>query len=203
MQYPSPAAAAIKWLPIYYTGLQCTAICEEGGSPCQYVCCTVKGMQKHCKEVHRWRNPQRRGGNRKHRQQATVEKMWQENQSCQRFFVSGPWQRYFLVTPQDQDQTQDQDQEQDLGQVQQQTKSQQQVLWEQVSSQAASNWQEVLSKTHSTIQEGTADEVSPWLEKTGWLGYLAGLDRQELLTSIQRLGEREGRKKVQYPSISI
>ena len=75
------------------------------------------------------------------------------------------------------------------------TSTSNQSLWDQVATQASQNWQELLSKTHSTIQEGAADEVSPWLERTSWLEYLADLDRQELLASIQRPGEGEGREE--------
>jgi hypothetical protein len=40
-------------------------------------------------------------------------------------------------------------------------------------------------KAATTIQDGETDEASPWLEQTGWQPYLMGLERPDLLTSIE------------------
>ena len=82
VQYPPPTAPAIPELPVYQNGLRCTATHQTDSSMCQYVCCTLHGMQQHCKQVHGWRNQQKRGGDSRGKQRHTANKMWQEGQSC-------------------------------------------------------------------------------------------------------------------------
>ncbi|GME37551.1 uncharacterized protein LTHEOB_12917 [Neofusicoccum parvum] len=47
------------------------------------------------------------------------------------------------------------------------------------------NWEELEKRARATIGDGEKDEVSPWLDRTQWLPYLARLDRDELLASIE------------------
>lgn len=75
VRYPDPADLPIIGLPIFEDGLKC--------KQCLYLCRTRKGIQDHCKEEHDWVNPQKRGRQKKEVQQ---EKMWEEDQHCQRFF---------------------------------------------------------------------------------------------------------------------
>lgn len=60
--YPSPTSELVKDLPIFHGGLRCTGD-DEQGSPCTYICESKKAIQRHCKTVHGWINPQKRGGN--------------------------------------------------------------------------------------------------------------------------------------------
>ncbi|KAL5400978.1 hypothetical protein PMIN03_011920 [Paraphaeosphaeria minitans] len=46
-------------------------------------------------------------------------------------------------------------------------------------------WANVQRRAETTIQDGARDEVNPWLERTGWLPYLIGMERPELLASIE------------------
>jgi hypothetical protein len=41
------------------------------------------------------------------------------------------------------------------------------------------------------VQDGAADEVNPWLERTGWQPYLAGLDRTQLVRCVRAPDEEE------------
>nr|ATA58079.1 DNA helicase [Neofusicoccum umdonicola]ATA58208.1 DNA helicase [Neofusicoccum umdonicola] len=47
------------------------------------------------------------------------------------------------------------------------------------------NWEELEKRARVTIEDGEKDEVSPWLDRTQWLPYLARLNRDELLASIE------------------
>ncbi|GME47471.1 uncharacterized protein LTHEOB_12917 [Neofusicoccum parvum] len=50
---------------------------------------------------------------------------------------------------------------------------------------ANQNWEELEKRARATIEDGEKDEVSPWLDRTQWLPYLARLNRDELLASIE------------------
>jgi hypothetical protein len=54
-----------------------------------------------------------------------------------------------------------------------------------VGEEMAKAWEGIQKRAATTIQEGTQDKVNPWLERTGWLPYLGGLKRLELLASIK------------------
>ncbi|GME35790.1 uncharacterized protein LTHEOB_12917 [Neofusicoccum parvum] len=50
---------------------------------------------------------------------------------------------------------------------------------------ANKNWEGLEKRARATIEDGEKDEVSPWLDRTQWLPYLARLDRDDLLASIE------------------
>jgi len=41
-------------------------------------------------------------------------------------------------------------------------------------------------EANSKIQQGEATEVTPWLKRTGWLKYLDGCDREDLLEAVRQ-----------------
>ncbi|GME40029.1 uncharacterized protein LTHEOB_12917 [Neofusicoccum parvum] len=45
--------------------------------------------------------------------------------------------------------------------------------------------EELEKRARATIEDGEKDEVSPWLDRTQWLPYLARLDRDDLLASVE------------------
>jgi hypothetical protein len=50
--------------------------------------------------------------------------------------------------------------------------------------QLTQSWTAVKNTEKRIIQEGQPDEVNPWLERTGWQPYLAGLDRGKSIQSV-------------------
>lgn len=58
-------------------------------------------------------------------------------------------------------------------------------MWQQAWEKARRNWEELEKRARATIEEGEKDEVSPWLDRTQWLPYLARLDRDDLLASVE------------------
>ena len=46
-------------------------------------------------------------------------------------------------------------------------------------------------KQNNAIQAGQTDEVNPWLKRTGWIEYLGGCDRKDLLKVIEQPGQDE------------
>jgi len=94
--YPEASAAAVKGLPVHNDGFRCVSE-DEHGKQCEYVCRTIQGIQKHCRREHGWVNGQKRGGNGQAKDKHPVNGLWQEGQSCQRFFTVSTWKRYFQV----------------------------------------------------------------------------------------------------------
>ena len=52
-------------------------------------------------------------------------------------------------------------------------------------------WESMREKQNDTIQAGQTDEVNPWLKRTGWIEYLEGCDRKDLLKVIVQPGQDE------------
>ncbi|KAK7178445.1 hypothetical protein PSPO01_15506 [Paraphaeosphaeria sporulosa] len=46
-------------------------------------------------------------------------------------------------------------------------------------------WDNVQKRAETTIQNGALDEVNPWLERTGLMPYFLGMERPELLASVE------------------
>ena len=59
------------------------------------------------------------------------------------------------------------------------------AAWARVRKEAAKTWDNVQRKARTTIQDGKRDKANPWLERTGWQPYLMGLERPNLLASIE------------------
>ena len=73
IQYPESTCTPVPGLPVYTDGFQCT----QGG--CQYICRGLKNIQRHCRVVHEWVNPQKNSRPRKdEREQREEQKPWRE-----------------------------------------------------------------------------------------------------------------------------
>ena len=95
--YPDRDHPPVKGLPVFRDGFQCQF--PRGNSICMYICRKLDGMQKHCREKHRWENPRKPGRypGRPTPSNKVRELPWVKDQLCQRFFKTGVWQRYFAV----------------------------------------------------------------------------------------------------------
>jgi hypothetical protein len=82
--YPDPNAEPIECLKTYHDALICTSS-DGSGQQCGYICGTVTGMQKHCKSIHKWVNPNKRGGDVRAKAAQTWTLPW-ENCSCYQTF---------------------------------------------------------------------------------------------------------------------
>ncbi|EOD42854.1 putative dna helicase protein [Neofusicoccum parvum UCRNP2] len=121
----------------------------------------------------------RKGGSGKSKDEL-VERRFQEAARpihCQRFFPSRHGSQYFEVRQPEQAQEEDQAHTAKEGGGEQ--------LWRQAWNRANENWEELEKRARATIEDGEKDEVSPWLDRTQWLPYLARLDRDELLASVE------------------
>ena len=98
--YPPSDSAPINGFPIFENGLRCVSV-DLLDRECGHVCRTVGSMQEHCKTVHGWENGQRRGGDTRKKSRQTPNRLWEEGQAVQQFFVQGSWKRYFAIKPPD------------------------------------------------------------------------------------------------------
>lgn len=168
--YPEPHIAAIDGLPIHDNALACRGVGDDG-IPCVFSCTDMSYMHRHCKKRHRWGNQQRRGGDARRKQHHTPNRMWEEAVSCQRFFRTGKWQRWFEVHSEHQTQDAVPDDE-----------------WLRRGEQMLVVFQ------RDVIQQAQANKVDPgghryvanaWLERTGWAPHLSQYSPDELFELVR------------------
>ncbi|KAK5243870.1 hypothetical protein LTR16_007789, partial [Cryomyces antarcticus] len=58
-------------------------------------------------------------------------------------------------------------------------------IWAKLRQKLMITRRSIEDKARSTIQEGEADEVNPWLERAQWHRYLVGLERPELMSCVE------------------
>ena len=63
--------------------------------------------------------------------------------------------------------------------------------WDQARTQLTRSWNAVQAGQERTIREGRPDEFNPWLERTGWEPYLAGLDHAPLVRCVRTPDEED------------
>lgn len=136
-------------------------------------------MRKHCRQKHDWKQYQ--VGRPSKSQRARVAEQgqgaWSTGVSCQRLFAQGPHSGYFEVNlpPKRQRIRGTEPEQEDM-------KQRWQDFWE-VGSKDVEGIREGMKRR---IEDGEKDEVNLWLERTGWLRFLKGYDRLELVQSIQQ-----------------
>jgi hypothetical protein len=171
VRFPGPEDPPYSGIAVQRDGLQCSATGQDGRR-CEYVVSAMQKIQEHCREVHGWRNEQRRGGNVKQKKAQPPNRMWDEGRAYQQFFTKPSWKRNTPVTvPADGggagDAGQDAVELFDRLLTQRETDSSQR-------------------RQRRTIQgEGGRQEVSPWLRFVAWHVHLAGFDRGEMLLTIR------------------
>ena len=74
-------------------GMKCQ-LQGQNQTPCQYISCQVQKIQEHCRVVHGWVNPQKKGRPEVGRE---VEVPWRSGVHCQHFFIRGPGAQFFEV----------------------------------------------------------------------------------------------------------
>lgn len=144
-------------------------------------------MMEHCRKEHGWVR-YRRGGHPSCVSQAQAEQQkpqpWKAVQ-CQRVFVQGHGSQYFEVRRPEGSRTAEE------AQAMPEAGISSEALWGQFRDQVFSTWTHIENKAKSTVQEGEANEISPWLERAQWHQYSVGLERRELMSCVSEPGEDE------------
>jgi hypothetical protein len=181
---PPPTATAIAALGHPKTdGLRCTF--EVNGERCQYVSRHEQPIQEHCKDVHNWINPQKRG--RPHKDNREKKVPWEEGVHCQRFFAHGVHSNYFAVQrshnpnagPTNPETPEDKAQKNIQGRI---------------------NKAKELERRRIEMAD-KAQEPSPWLRRVKWDHHLQSKDRDKLRELIQPVDpEKEARLSIIHDS---
>jgi len=172
LEVPQFITSAIPQLALYTDGLRCEVEPEE----CYYICRSEKGMREHCRKEHGWTR-YKRGGRYSLLEEAEAqrERPWPwTSVTCQRFVASGKGARFFEVLDSIQNLEEDGAPTGLVG-----NESLVELL-----DRGSSIVEQAEQRVRSIITEGEVDEVSPWLKRTGWTQCLLGLDRKDLLRSI-------------------
>ncbi|KAM3067126.1 hypothetical protein ACMFMG_011681 [Clarireedia jacksonii] len=147
--------------PARTDGLKCQ-LHNEYGNPCPYIACQARKIQEHCRQVHQWENPQRKGRPEVGRDRQVP---WRSGVHCQHFFVRGPGAQYFEV--------------QAAGSRPAIPPGE--VDWEAIKQQLKQEMQQAEEEARHPITEPEeACEPNPWLRRVGWVEHLGALDRKEL-----------------------
>ena len=180
--YPRPNQPPINTLPVFFDGLKCTGK-HQDGSACQYMCRTITGIQRHCKDEHGWVNVQKRGGDARGKQCHSQNRLWECNRACQRFFKVGKWQRYFEIAANG------------PKAITEHTTNQKHLFF-QARKEEVKRTASDLAEAANIVQgfENHRSTVVPWLRETGIVKHIAMLKKDEIkaaiaLPSVE--GERE------------
>ncbi|KAH9203290.1 hypothetical protein DL95DRAFT_256556, partial [Leptodontidium sp. 2 PMI_412] len=140
---------------------------------CVYIACQIQKIQEHCRQVHHWENPQKKGRPEAGRE---VRVPWKSGIHCQHFFPRGPGAQYFEVQASESRPAMpsgdiDLDAiKKELGQDIQQAKEE---------------------ERHQIIEPDEAREPNSWLCRVGWVDHLGHFDRKELRELVAPVKEDE------------
>jgi hypothetical protein len=164
-KYPPPNTTPIPGLEKPKTdGLGCTFMKE--GKKCPFVSRFEQPIREHCRDVHQWKNPRKRGGQAK--DSCTEEVPWEEGIHCQRFFGYGLYSGYFEVERQSP--TQPSPESPDI----------------KMEKEIQSRIDKVEKEARRKIEvSDKAQEPDPWLRRVKWDIHLQDKDRDRLRTLIQ------------------
>ena len=152
-------------------GLQCTF--RSAGQTCQYICCTVERMRKHCWEEHQWKS-KRKGGRPNRARSEDQQVPWRTGVHCQRFFIHGYKSGYFEV------------QKREAPTVNQPDIASRANQYQAAKRELEAALRKAEMEERKVIKEAEeAREPNPWLRRVGWAAHLARLDRTELREWIE------------------
>lgn len=146
-------------------GLQCVE--------CPYIARQVRSIQEHCRTIHGWQNPVRKGGYMKQRARQPREVPWRTGISCQRLFPSRAASGWFEVGRGLQPRGQVTGPVDDL-----------QAIWDQQTAKCA-------DAERAIEVANEKKEPNPWVERTGWARHLEGLAPIRLRDTIRPVEENE------------
>ncbi len=170
-EVPDYVGSAVSELNICTDGLMCQLDAES----CLYICRVGKNMRTHCKQKHGWKQQAQRGRPSRSRQirqqRIDAPEPW-KTVKCQRFFVQGHGSQYVEVRGETD--------------VEGTNEGDQTSAWDLARKELNEVMSKIKEKEQRVVQEGGVNEVNPWLERAGWHTYLMGLDREELVASMDK-----------------
>lgn len=176
LELPGQAREPFSELPLYRDGM----LCQLEPTRCKHIVRNTNVLKKHWRIDHHYWSAGKKRGRPSRIQAQSIEAQIQEGYKqvyCQRFFSSRHGSQYFEVQLPIEGQ-----------QNPEPVPIDSEVAWAQVGRQMADVWENIKKRATTTIENGEKDEVNPWLQRTGWLPYLIGLERPDLLASIEEPG---------------
>jgi len=155
--------------------------CEWGNGECRYVCRSGGSMKAHWRKVHGFSVGQNRGGSGLLRQEDIERETSRHCRrvQCQRIFVQKEHSQFFEVTSERND-----------GDVARNKSDGAETAWSRAWERASQHYDAI--RADDTIRAGAVDEVNPWLRRTGWVPFMEGCDRKDILRSIREpIGDDE------------
>jgi len=173
---PISVAESIPGLPMYTDGILCNRV-----SGCGFVARSIKTIRNHWHAKHGWISQ----NVRRNRKQAHTQAQREIIQatiivSCQRAFTHGAGSHYIHVQRASLDHTVD---------LEAENTPQPQVINQLVAQLEDAFTEQQAQRT--VIEAGERDEANPWLRRTQWAVYLAGLDPARLVECVQRPSEAD------------
>lgn len=173
---PTSVMESIIGLPIYTDGILCNRV-----SGCGFVARSIKTIRNHWHAEHQWTSQ----NVHRNRQQAHTQAQQDIIQatmavSCQRAFTHGVGSHYIHVQRPGLDSTVN---------IEAEDTPQPHVVNQLVAQMEEAFTEQQAQRT--VIEAGERDEANPWLRRTQWAVYLAGLDPQQLLDCVQRPDEAD------------
>jgi hypothetical protein len=173
---PEYVEEAVEGLPVYTDGVKCEL--DEG--QCAYVCRNMDVIKEYWRKMHGHSVGQKRGGSGMLKKEDIDRQISQNCQQvrCQRFFVQKEHSQCFEVR------SSEERRERSVRQ------SKDEDIWSQAWEQASQHYDRI--RSDDTIRPGETDEVNPWLRRTGWIPYLEGCDRKDILRCLGEPTVNEG-----------
>jgi len=170
--YPSSTSPPIRELgEAKVDGLRCTFDGQDG-KQCIYVSRHEQSIREHCRDIHQWVNPDKKGRPRREKRGKDVP--WQDQVHCQRFLVQGLHSGYFEVGRQDNRVPSTQTPE------------------EKVQAMIQKRMDNIKEKERKTIEiTDKAQQPNSWLRKVRWEHHLQGKDPDRLRTLIRPVDVEE------------
>ena len=167
----------IAEIPLYKDSLQCQLEPEKYG----YIYRDTKTIRRHWREQHGWSTRKKGGGSVAERAKRVPKQFEKGAKSvqCQRFFPSRHGSNYFAV------------QQPEAATKEQARIDDSETVWKKIGEQGKQSLKRKRQEAQQTIQHGEKNEVDLWLKRTGWISYLEGCDREDLLQSIRQPDEDE------------
>lgn len=177
VQVPSAVQMAVDNLELHDDGLKC--LFEP--SSCQYICRSVDGIRHHLRTEHQASRHSRRGrpvlnkeSERGGGKDDTPLGLWKRI-TCQQIFASRKGSQYFEIL-----------QAGENGSPSTDTGDNNMTdSWTRLGAAMDASVAQIAERERQLITSEQAGEPNPWLRRTGWLAYLAGQDRLQLVAAVQ------------------
>ena len=96
--YSELKSESVSHLIVWQNRLKCTAD-KLNDMLCDYICCILKNIQKHCCDQHEWINTWKRSrmSKKQEEQQLKMRKMWIDDVHCQKFEKTEKLKKLFEI----------------------------------------------------------------------------------------------------------